>query len=860
MSTPGEWFRRARYLLNRGREEEALRREMEAHRELMAAPVRFGNTLRLREESQDVWGWRWLDDLLQDVRYAIRTLLFSHRTFAVTAVATLAIGIGATTAVFTVVSALLLRPLPFADPERLVQLRGTTRRAAQGEGLTNLDVYRRESTSLEAVAGYEVGARYLRHAGGVERIMVVRTELDFFSILGVPPLAGQAYRAADPAASVVLSESFWRRRLGAATDAVGRTLILDERPFTIVAIMPEWFQFPYQAGSLLKEAGGHTRSDLWMPFDGPLRPRGRIANVVGRLKPGVSHAAAQRELDLIAQRLAAEDAVRNAGRGVAAVPLAREVVTQPMRRLLLVLFGAVGIVLALACANVANLSLARMTLRQREVSVRAALGASPSRLGRQFLTESLLLALSGGLAGVLLAWWILKRLIATASPYLPRAHEVGLDWRVFAFMLAVCMVVGTALGVAPAILAARRDPRATLQEGGHQSTMSLAQRQLRNGLVVVEVALAFVLATGAAVLLRELARMHATDPGLQPQNVLTLHVGHRRDAPGGAMAFHEIADRVAGLPGVRAAGFSQMLPLQSWGWTSNSVDFRVRGRAPRPEEFSIELRYVTPGYFDALGIPITRGRGFTRADMPDSLPVIIINEALARRAFPGEDPVGLVTTRGTIVGTIADVRQEHLDRPAVPEVYYPAAQNWSALSELGMTLVVRTQDRPELLVEAVRSAIRDAAPDRAIFSVKTMDRVVADSLAEFRLTLSILAGFALLGLTLALSGTYGVISYLASSRTREFAIRVALGAGRAGMIGLVLVQGLVLTALGLAIGAGGSLLASPLFAAGSISVRPPDAAVLVPVAGLIAIVAAAAALIPARRASRVDPMHVLRAE
>jgi predicted permease len=858
MSTPGEWFRRARYLLNRGREEDALRREMEAHREMMSSPARFGNTLRLREDAQDVWGWRWLDDLTQDVRYAVRTLLVSHRTFAVTAVVTLAVGIGATTAVFTVVSALLLRPLPFANPERLVQLRGTNVRAAQGQQVTNLDRFRREATTVEAVAGYAIGARYLRESGGVERVMVVRTEPDFFSILGVPPLAGQAYRAGDPAASLVLSEGFWRRRLGAMPDAVGRTLTIEDRPFTIVAIMPDAFQFPYRAGSLLQEVGVHTRTDLWMPFDQPLR--GRIADVIGRLKPGVSHAAAQSELDLIAQRLAVEDPARNAGRGVAVVPLTREVVPPPIRRLLLVLFGAVGIVLALACANVANLSLARMSLRQREVAVRAALGASSSRLVRQFLAESLLLATAAGLAGLLLAWGILARLIASASPYLPRAHEIGLDWQVFAFMLAVCALVGTALGVVPAIAAARRDPRATLQEGGSQSTMSPAQRRLRNGLVVVEVALAFVLAAGAAVLLRELVRLRGTDSGLVPQNAVTMHVGHRRDAPGGAMVFHEIADRVAALSGVRAAGFSQMLPLQSWGWSSNSVDFRVRGRAPRPEEFSIELRYVTPGYFEALGIPIRRGRGFTRADLPDSLPVIVINEALARRAFPGEDPVGLVTTRGTIVGTIADVRQAHLDRPAVPEVYYPAAQNWSALSELGMTLVVRTHGRPELLVESIRSAIRDVAPDRAVFGIKTMDRVVADSLAEFQLTLSILAGFALLGLTLALSGTYGVISYLASSRTREFAIRVALGAGRAGMIGLVLVQGLVLTALGLAIGAGGSLLASPLFAAGSISVRPPDAAVLVPVAGLIAIVAAAAALVPARRASRVDPMHVLRAE
>lgn len=858
MSRPGEWFRRARYLVNRRRVEDALRREMEAHREMMAAPARFGNTLRLREESQDVWGWRWLDDLGQDARYATRTLLLSHRTFALTAVGTLALGIGAATAVFSVVSGLLLRPLPFAEPERLVQLRGVNVHAAEGQPIANLDRYRGETTAFDAIAGYEVGARYLRADDGAQRVMVVRTEEDFFSILGVQPLFGRAYRAGDPASVVVLSEAFWRRQLGARPEVVGETLVLDERPYTIVAIVADEFQFPYRAGSLLQEVGEHTRSDLWLPFGQPLR--GRIGTVIGRLKQGVAIEAAQSEVDLVAQRLQLEDPARHAGRRVLLVPLSREAVPAPVRRLLLLLFGAVAVVLALAAANVANLSLARMALRQREVSVRAALGASPSRLGRQFLTESLLIALSGGLVGLLLAWWGVKSLLIGASPYLPRAHEVGFDWRVFVFMLVLCVVVGAALAAAPAMLAARRDPRATLQQGGGPSTMTPTQRRLRNGLVVVEVALAFVLAVGAAVLLRELIRLRATNPGLRPQNVVTMHVGQRRDAPGEAMRFYEIADRVASLPGVRAAGFAQMLPLQSWGWTSNSIDFRVRGRAARPAEFSIELRYVTPGYFEALGIPIRRGRAFTNADTPGAPGVIIINDALARRAFPGEDPVGLVTTRGIIVGTIADVRQAHLDRPAAPEVYTPIAQNWSALSELGMTLVVGTHDRPEPLVDGIRAAVRAVVPDRAIFGVKTMDRVVADSLAGFRLALSILSAFAVLGIALALSGTYGVISYLASSRMREFAIRVALGAGRTGIVRLVLGQGLLLTALGLAIGVSGALLAAPLISAESITVRPPDAVTLVPVAAMMLIVAAAAALIPAHRASRADPIAALRAD
>lgn len=864
MSIPGEWFRRARYLVNRRRVDEDLRREMDAHREMMPAPSRFGNTLRLREEARDVWGWRWLDDLALDIRYATRTLLLSHRTFAITSVSMLALGIGVSTAVFSVVSGLLLRPLPFPQADRLVQLHGTSiGRGPTGSAVMNLDTYRRESTSLQAVAGYEVGARYLRDAAGFERVMAVRTELDFFSVLGVPALYGRTYAADDPAATAVVSETFWRRRLGGASDIVGRALELDGQPVTIVGVMPATFQFPYRSGSLLQGVAEHARTDLWTPFARPLSPRGRVGTVTGRLKPGVTLAAAQQELSGIAARLEAQYPDSNRGRGIAIVPLEREVVPPAIGRLLLLLFGAVVIVLALACANVANLSLARMTLRQCEVAVRAAIGASPLRLVRQFLAESLLVALIGGIAGLIFAWWIVKQLVVVAAPYLPRAHEVGVDWRVFAFMLVTVAVVGVLVGVAPAVIAARRDPRSALQEAGGHATMGQAQRRLRNGLVVAEVALAFVLGVGAAVLLRELVRLRATDAGVVKTNVITFHVGQPRSPDINAaigLRFYDVADRVAQLPGVLAAGFAQMLPLQNWGWTSNSIDFRVRGRPARAQEFSIELRYVTPGYFEALGIPIRRGRGFTHADNADAVPVIVINETLARRAFPGEDPIGLVTTRGTIVGTIADVRTVNLDLPAMPEVYYPIAQNWSQVSDLGMTLVVRTRDRPEPLIDAIRSTIRAVHPEQAIFGIKTMETVVEESLSAFTLSLSILSAFAILAIVLALSGTYGVISYLASSRAREFAIRVALGAGRGRVIRFVLGQGLTLTGLGLVVGVCGALAAAPLFGAAPVTVRRPDLVTLVPVAFVIAIVAAVAALVPARRAARVDPMAVLRSD
>ncbi|HMC77657.1 MAG TPA: ABC transporter permease [Vicinamibacterales bacterium] len=860
MSVPGEWFRRVRYLLTRTRVEAELRREMEAHRAMMAAPARFGNTLQLRERAHDVWGWRWLDDLVQDARYAVRTLAVSHRTFALTGVAMLAVGTGVTTAVFSVVSGMMLRPLPFAAADRLVQLHGTQPLTPDWQAVRNFDTYFRDSTSFEAMTGYEVGARYLREGGASERLMAVRTFGPFFGVLGVPALQGRTYEPADGAAVAVISEGFWRRRLGGAGDVVGRTLRLEGQSVTITGIMPDAFQFPYSAASLLPGVRAQSRTDLWLPFDRPLWPRGSMSSVTGRLKPGVSLAAAQAELTAIAVGLQAQYPDTNKDRGIAVVPLSQQVVPVAVRRLMFVLFGAVAIVLALACANVANLSLARMTFRQREVAVRAAIGASPSRLVRQFLAESLLLAATGGTAGLLIAWWLVKRLVASAAPYLPRVHEIGLDWRVFGFMLALCIVTGTLVGAAPAIVAARRDPRGTLQEAGTQGTMGPAQRRLRNGLVIAEVALAFVLGVGATVLLRELVRLRGTDAGLVAENVITVHVGHQRNAPEMAPRLYAIADRVAAIPGVQAAGFAQLLPLQSWGWTTNSTEFRVRGRPARREEFVIELRFVTPGYFDALGIPIRRGRGFTNADGPGSLPVIIVNETLARRAFPGEDPVGLLTTRGTIAGVIADVRQAHLDTPAAPEVYYPVAQNYSQVSELGMTLVVRARDRPEPLVDAIRSAIREVDPEQAVFGVKTMDGVVAESLSGFTLSLSILSAFALVAIVLALSGTYGVISYLASARAREYAIRVALGADRARVIRSVLGQGLTLTAAGLVLGVAGALAAAPLVALAPITVRRPDLFTLLPVALLIAAVAAAAALVPARRAAHVDTMTVLRAE
>ena len=799
----------------------------------------------------------WLRDFAQDVRYAARGLA-KHKAFTITAIATLALGIGANAAIFSVVNGVIFRPLPFARPGQLVQMYGSSPFRPRNDAVFNFDEYRRQSTSFDGLAGYEVSARYMRSATGTERLMVVQVERGFFPMLGVPPIAGRTFGPDDPTAVAVVSAAF-AERLGGARPVIGRALVLDDQSLTIVGVMPESFQFPYAAASLLQGATSQARTELWFPFAQPLRPGGRFGNVTGRLKSTATIVSAQSELAVISSRLEAQHPDTHKGRGAYVVPLSESVVSSSVRRPLFVLFGAVAIVLALACANVTNLSLVRTTLRSREVAVRAAIGAGRSRLVRQFLTESLFLSLAGSFVGFAIAWVGTNRLMPAVAGQMPRAHEVTLDWRVFLFLLAICVIAGAVAGLVPALMAMRTNTQSVLQESGGHSTMGAGQRRLRDALVVAEVALACVLAVGAAVLIRELGRLRATDIGMVTSRVVTFHVGHRMTPQTDQNQFYDIADRVAALPGVRAAGFIQMLPLQNWGWSSNSSDFRRRGEPPPATTFPIELRYVTPGYFQALGIPIRKGRALTEQDTKDAPRVILINEALARQTFGSEDPVGRETTRGTVVGVVGDVRQVNLDQAAVPELYYPIAQNWSQVSELGLTLVV-SADSPAATIDAVRSVVRDVNPNLAVFGVKSMDRVVADSLADFTLFLMLMGGFAALALLLASTGTYGVLAYIAASRTREFALRIAMGADRGRVTRLVLAQGLRLTALGLVLGVIAALAAAPLLDKLPMTIPRPTAVTIAPVAILIGVIALLACLIPAYRAARVDPMTALRQE
>jgi putative ABC transport system permease protein len=691
-------------------------------------------------------------------------------------------------------------------------------------------------------------------------VKAVISDREFFPVLGVSPLVGRTFAAGDPSSVVVLSAALWERLFHRDPAAIGRTVALSgnrwdpvqrrsviaRRELTVIGVMPDAFQFPYGASSTFAGTQPEFRTDMWIP-DERLNG-GRFGNVTGRMKAGVTVGAALAELDAIEKRLDVTLPGPYRALGVQLVPLSDDVLGEVHKSLWLLL-GAVGLVLAAACANVANLLLARTTARAHEVVTRAALGASPGRLIGQFLVESLLLSLTGGVAGVLVARWTLDLLVKVGAARIPRAHEIALDWIAFAFLLAVCVVVAVLFGLAPAVMAARTDAQDITKASGGRSTGSLTFSRVRDGLVVVEVALAFVLALGIAGVMRELSRLERTDSGMVTDSVLTVHLTPR--IPDGD--YFALAERVAQLPGVQAAGFTQMVPLQNWGWLG---DYHIAGR-PREDRPTIELRSVTPGYFTALGVPVRAGRNLTIGDGLQDPGALLVNETLARLHFPGEDPVGRDTDRGTIVGVVGDVRQAGLNRPIVPEIYKIINRDAGVAPDLGMTLVVRTTGPPEAIVPAVRAAARDVNPIVALFNIKTMSEVVSDSLWELKLYRWLIGLFAALALALAAMGLYGVISYSVTSRTREFAVRQALGSDPAGVARLVLRRGLRLTAGGLVFGIAGALGLLPLMRRLS-AVFTPDAATFAAIIALLVCLALVACLVPALRVARVNPATALR--
>ena len=808
---------------------------------------------------------RLLDDLLYDARYALRSLVKAPGFSAVT-ILTLALSTGATTAIFSIVNGVLLQPLPFASPERLVQVEEMGRIGGFGAVLGgDVEEFRAQSRTLEMLSAHALTTRHLQGSGEPERLTTVVVDHYFFSLLGVPPLIGRTPGPADTTAVVVIGERLWERRFNRDPAVIGKTIVLDgnifdpaqrrtviqRREHTVVGVMPARFQFPYGAASVYATALPEAQSDLWMLNDQPYRG-GRIP-VTARLRAGVTIDQAQSELTVIEQRLDQLKPSESRPVAVRAVPLVDDVVG-PVRRSLWLLMAAVALVLVAACANVANLLLARTGQRTREVVTRAALGAGRARLVRQLFTESVLLSFTGGLVGMLVAWWGIRVLVAIGAAKIPRAQEIELDWSAFAFMMAISLVTSAIFGLAPAVTASRADVHSVTKEASGHATMNRSYGRIRDSLVIGQIALAFILALGAALVIGELERLQRRDPGFTTDNVVTLHITPRLEES----HYYRLEERIAQLPGVESAGLVHMVPLQNWGGVGT---FQVRGRpvADPSEMPTAELRSVTPRYFETLRIPMRRGRGLSESDRVAQPRPIVVNETLARQYFPGEDPIGRALDRGLIVGVVADVNMRHLDETVMPQIYSSLDTSSGIASDIGVAVLARTRSTPTASIEAIRSAIHELQPAVAIFNIKTMREIVDESLWELNLYRWLIGLFAALALVITAIGLFGVISYGAASRSREFAIRLALGSDQSRLARVVLIRGITLTVIGLMLG-GVSSVAMLRLLASVVAASRPDPLSVASICALLLAIAVAACMWPAIRVARIDPVKVLRQE
>jgi predicted permease len=794
--------------------------------------------------------------MLQDLRFALRNLR-QQSSFTIVALLALALGIGANTAIFSVIRGVLLRPLPYEQPDRIASLweqmpKGWTGTAS----VPNLDDWRAQNKSFESLVGWGASSMNLQQAGNPERLRAVTAYGDLFGLLRAKAALGRTLTPEDDGRdTIVISHGLWKRRFGGSAEVLNQTVRLDNKPYTIVGVMPEGFDFP---------PGGIPR-DVWTTM--PLTPE-RKANrgdhflrVVARLRPGTTIEQAQAEMKQIADGLSKAYPNQQADRGVL-VKLLSDDVTGYVKPALQVLIGAVGLVLLIACANVANLLLARAAGRRRELAVRVALGASRARLVRLMLTESVLLAIAGGLLGGVLALWGSEALVTLAEGQIPRTREIRFDAMVFAFLLACSTATGILFGWLPAWRASNTDPQEGLKEGGRGSVGGSRDR-LRQVLVVGELALAFVLLVGAGLLIKTFLSLLSTQSGMNTERVLTLRMAIPK--PSIEKKFIErLIPKVQAIPGVKHAGIISHLPLVEYGINAPGW---VDGK-PQPREAdmpTVEVRAVTPDVFAALGVPLLKGR-LVDPDEPASEKRIsvLVNKTLVDALFPGEEPIGRFIKVGggaplEIVGVVGDVRQRGLDRPPAPEVYYQTtvADNLLASSP---TLVVSAELPAESLTNAVRQAVQETDPDQPIFGVKTLERVVADSISDRKLYLVLLGLFAALALALAMAGIYGVLSYLAKLRTREFGVRMALGARQADLLGMVLRQGMVLVGAGMIVGLIASFGLTRLLETLLYGVKPSDPLTYIAVAVTIAFVALIACFVPAWRATQIDPVIALRDE
>ncbi len=801
-----------------------------------------------------------MDAFWQDLKYGVRMLL-KNRGITAVAVLALALGIGANSAIFSVIEAVLLRRLPYSEPDRLAVIWENNfkrERKANVVGPANFIRWQEWNHSFERMAAFIEWPANVTGAGEPERVPTGVVTSEFFTTLGVNAALGRTIlpengkRGADDV--VVLSDGYWKRRFGADPAIVGKTLSLNGRQQTIVGVMPAGFR-------------GLMVVDLWTPYVLAEQQRnagGRWMAVVARLKPGVSMATAQAEMDVIAERTRADLPQFDAGWGVTVVPL-REQLTGDVRLALLVLLGAVGLVLLIACANVANLLLARAATREKELAIRAALGAGRRRLVRQLLTESVLLSLLGGGAGLLLASWGIDGLQTILPADLGRFTAIELNPAVLGFTLLLSMLTGLFFGAAPAFAIARPALQESLKEGGRSSGGAAARPWVRNALVVAEVALSLMLLTCAGLLLKSFTRLQSVRAGFDPKDVLSMQISlaSSKYAQGTQQTqfYSQAVERLEQLPGVTSVG---AISWQLMGLGS-ATSFRL-GDRPAPaagEEPTGEVRMVTPGWFRTMSVPLLRGRSFTSQDSAKAPIVVVINETAARQFWPGGDPLGkhvlmnwFSDLDAEIIGVVGDVRLTALKQPPRPTLYWAVDQVPNAF----MTFMIRSSGDPSRLAGAVRAAIASIDRDQPVAKMQTMEQVVADSLNQPRFTSLLLGIFAGIALTLAVVGIYGVLFYTVSQRTHEIGIRMALGARRFDVLKMILGHGITLTLLGVGIGLGLALAVSKYLQKLLFEVQPTDSLTYAGVAALLVAVALVACYIPARRATRVDPMVALRYE
>ncbi|HTM26263.1 MAG TPA: ABC transporter permease [Vicinamibacterales bacterium] len=832
-----------------------------------AALLRFAR----REKTSMNW-----QSIGRDVRYGLR-MLRRNPLFAAVAIGALALGIGANTAIFTVVNGVLLRPLPYADPGHLAMVWSTnTAEHRDHDAVAPLDFldYRNAAafSDLQATYSFVVGAALTNASGSAEQIVVTAVTPGMFEMLGRAPQIGRPFTAAEVQTAIVISDGFWRARLGADPAILGRTLNVNNQSRTIVGVMPPDFVFPYRT---MLGPSGFSRSmaiDAWLPLEfvsadsrstgvASLTRAARFLSVVGRLRPSATAAQANAELQGIARQLAAAHPDTNKVVGVSVVPLHEQTVGT-VRPALILLFGGVGFVLLMACMNLANMLLARSSARQREMAIRAALGAGRARLIAQTLVETTLLGCAGGAIALIALKWGIGALIASAPGDMPRIGEVRPDAAVLGFTFVLSLATGLAIGIAPALAASKPELQASLKDSGRGATTGRSQRRLRSALVSAEVALALVLTLGAGLLLRSFLSVLAVDPGFRPDHLLTLQmtVPARYQTPDQRRALYaELFGRLGALPGVVTTGGTTRLPL---GSTNVTTKVGVEGRSMAVSEWpEIEFRRAMHSYFTAMGMPIVRGRGFASSDGPAAPPVVVINQTMARQMFAGEDPIGrrvkfgsAASPSATIVGVVGDVRHSGLEAPPSPEVYTYYLQG----PPVNPFIVIRTSTDPASLATAVRGELQAIDKEISVYDVRPMTQVRSEAMAQRRFLLRLVGAFGLLALVMAAAGVYGVMALIVSERSPEIGIRLALGAEPSQVVWSVVGQGLALAGAGVIAGFAASLLLSPVLSAQMFGVRLLDPPTVAVVPSVLLIVAALACYVPARRAMTIDPVDALR--